>query len=162
PSGFRTLSSGARARKTELGRFMLREWTSWKATSTTVLPWHSHFCSLGAGGACVGAPPGPRQLIEDAHNSSNLLAVRRYSGQAGQLFSRGWNRLLRPDEDGVVRRQQDPALLFTTQSCPPLAGAWASVGKPILDRGCLLDLHFHPARPITNVELNNLELVCDY
>src|SRR5215468_1367066 len=78
------------------------------------------------------------------------------------MFRQGLNRQLTPGVDTVLRRQQDPALLFTTQSCPPLAGAWASVGKPILDRGCLLDLHSYPARPITNVELNNLELVCDY
>src|SRR5262249_951921 len=77
------------------------------------------------------------------------------------MVSQGLNRLLTSDVDTVLRRQQDPALLFTTQSCLPLAGAWVSVGKPILDGGCLLDLHFHPARPVTNVELNNLELVYD-
>src|SRR5262249_34214255 len=77
------------------------------------------------------------------------------------MFSQGLNRRLTPDVDAVLRRQQDPTLLFATQSCPPLAGAWASVGEPILDGGCLLDLHVYPARPVTNVELNNLELVYD-
>src|SRR5215472_1910543 len=77
------------------------------------------------------------------------------------MVSQGLNRRLTPDVDTVLRRQQDPALLFATQPCPPLAGAWARVGEPILDGGCLLDLHVYPARPVTDVELNNLELVYD-
>src|SRR5215472_8473425 len=77
------------------------------------------------------------------------------------MVSQGLNRQLTPDVDTVLRCQQDPALLFTTQSCPPLAGTRSKVGKPILDGGCLRDLQYCPAIQVTNVELDNLELVDD-
>src|SRR6516165_1801579 len=97
--------------------------------------------SLGASGACVGTLL-TRQLIEHSHNSPNLVAVRRYSRQDCQVVGQGLDGRFAPNVDAVLGRQQDPALFFTMQRCPPPAGTRSSVGEPILDRGCLLDLHF--------------------
>jgi hypothetical protein len=77
------------------------------------------------------------------------------------MVSQGLNRQLTPDIDAVLRRQQDPTLLFTTQYCPPPACTRLKIGKPILDGSCLLDLDFCPAGPAPNVELNDFELVGD-